>query len=80
MSAGWNMPACQVAMWSRESSTAWSRAKFIATLVPQTARGDLEAISRAVSRTPATRDAWSSYTCCTRPTSYARCALIRRPV
>ena len=26
MSAGWNMPACQVAMWSSESAVEWSRA------------------------------------------------------
>jgi hypothetical protein len=26
MSAGWNIPACHVAIWSRLSSTEWSRA------------------------------------------------------
>ena len=25
MSEGWNIPACQVAMWSRESAVEWSR-------------------------------------------------------
>ena len=40
MSAGWNMPDCQPAMYLSESATEWSRVKLIISLVPQIANGD----------------------------------------